>query len=149
MTSSSTIKATLAAAMGAAIVAVAIVPAMAVPADQSKASEPSIPASVLAFNQKPAGNAVQISYAYLPEKGYVAIFADKDGKRGSEALGFTALDKGNHNNVKIDLASSVPAGTALWATLYKDVDGDKSLDLTKDKPLFPNGDPVENRFMIE
>lgn len=107
------------------------------------------PPSVLVLNQKAGGKSVKVSYVYLPDNGYVAIFADQNGKRSDTALGFTPLDKGNHNDVAVEIKEGARPGSALWATLYKDVDGDKILDLGKDSALWPNGDPIENQFLVE
>jgi len=137
-------------AVAAAAIALAAHPAVAMtdqPANQEATAQ--APASVLAFNQKLKGDAVTISYAYLPENGYVAVFADQDGKRASKVLGFTALPKGNHNDVSIKISNRVEPGSAMWASLYKDVDGDKVLDTEKDLALWPNGEPLENRFVID
>jgi hypothetical protein len=132
------------------LLAVASSPAFAMSdqkAEHDGAAQP--PLSVLAFDQKLKGDTIQISYVNLPESGYVAIFHDLDGKRSDKALGFMALDKGNHNDVSVKIDGPVAPGTTLWASLYKDVDGDKALDLKKDLPLWPNGDPEENRFMTK
>lgn len=137
-------------AVAAAFIALAAHPAVAMtgqPANQGATAQ--APASVLAFNQKLKGDAVTISYAYLPENGYVAVFAEDGGKRAAKILGFTALPKGNHNNVSVKIRDRVEPGSAMWASLYKDVDGDKVLDAEKDLALWPNGEPLENRFVIE
>jgi hypothetical protein len=142
-------KFTLSAA-AAAFFVLAASPAIAVtdqPTNQEAATK--TPPSVLAFSQKPKDGAVEIGYVHLPESGYVAIFADEHGKRSAEALGFTALDKGSHNNVRVKLGNDLAPGSALWASLYKDVDGDKVLDTSKDVALWPNGDPPQNRFLID
>ncbi|HET6390162.1 DUF7282 domain-containing protein [Hyphomicrobium sp.] len=134
----------------AAMFAVAASPAFAMtdqPASQDAAAD--FPASLIAFDQKPKGKSVAISYVRLPQNGYVAIFADENGKRSDKVLGFTALDKGNHNNVTVDVGADLKPGSAMWATLYKDVDGDKALDTKKDVAFWPEGEPLENRFKVE
>ena len=137
-------------AVAAAFIALAAHPAVAMtdqPANQEATAH--APASVLAFNQKLKGDAINISYVNLPENGYVAVFADQDGKRSAKVLGFTALTKGNHNDVSVKISERVEPGSAMWASLYKDVDGDKVLSAEKDVAFWPNGEPLENRFVIE
>ena len=149
MTYAADLKPVLSAAL-AAIIAVAASPAIAMtdqPASQDATAD--FPASLIAFDQKPKGSAVAISYVRLPQNGYVAIFADEDGKRSDKVLGYKALDKGTHNNVTVDVGTGLKSGSAMWATLYKDADGDKTLDTGKDVALWPEGDPSENRFMVE
>lgn len=133
----------------AAIIAVAASPAIAMTDQPASQDGADIPASLIAFDQKAKGSSVAISYVRLPQNGYVAIFADEGGKRSNKVLGFTALDKGNHNNVTVDVGADVKPGSAMWATLYKDADGDKALDTKKDVAFWPEGDPAENRFMVE
>ena len=149
MTYSAEFKIAVAAAT-AAIAVLASYPARAMTKEPpTNGVQARTPASVLALNQKPAGNAIKITYVYLPESGYVAVFADENGKRTDKVLGFTALDEGNHNDINVKIGDGVNSGDALWASLYKDVDGDKVLDLSKDAALWPNGDPLENQFLIE
>jgi len=149
MTYSAEFKIAVAAAT-AAIAVLASYPARAMPKDPAtNGVQTQTPASVLALNQKLKGSAIKITYVYLPESGYVAVFADENGKRTDKVLGFTALDKGNHNDINVKIGDGVNPGAALWASLYKDVDGDKVLDLSKDAALWPNGDPLENQFLIE
>lgn len=137
-------------AAAAAFFAFAANPAVAMtdqPASQEATAE--VPASLIAFDQKPKGDAIAISYVHLPHNGYVAVFADEDGKRSDKILGFTALDKGSHNNVSVKVDAGVAPGSALWATLYKDADGDKSLDTKKDVAFWPEGDPLQNRLLVQ
>ncbi len=133
----------------AAIVAVAASSAIAMTDQPSQDGAADFPASLIAFDQKPKGSSVAISYVRLPQNGYVAIFADEGGKRSDKVLGFTALSKGNHNNVTVDVGAEVKPGSAMWATLYKDADGDKALDTKKDVAFWPEGEPAENRFTVE
>jgi hypothetical protein len=137
-------------AAAAAFFAFAANPAVAItdqPASQEATAQ--VPPSIIAFDQKPKGDAIAISYVHLPHNGYVAVFADENGKRSDKVLGFTALEKGSHNNVSVKLGAGVAPGSALWATLYKDVDGDKSLDTKKDVAFWPEGDPLQNRLLVE
>lgn len=34
------------------------------------------------------------------------------------------------------------------ASLYRDIDGDKTLDKGKDTPFWPDGKPLQNRFGV-
>ncbi|HVZ03497.1 DUF7282 domain-containing protein [Hyphomicrobium sp.] len=138
----------VAASVAAALLA--SLPASAMTKDPaSNQVQTQTPASVLVFNQKAGENSVKVSYVYLPDNGYVAIFADENGRRSDAVLGFTPLEKGNHNEVAVEIKESARPGSALWATLYKDVDGDKILDVRKDLALWPDSDPLEHQFLIE
>lgn len=108
------------------------------------------PASVLTFDQKVEGNSVMIKYAYLPTNGYIAIYgSDEAGKRAGEALGYVALNKGDHRDVPIKLSGDLKTGTVLWTSLYKDVDDDKKLDVKTDAPFWTAELPTSGRFEIK
>lgn len=95
------------------------------------------PASIIAFNQKPANGAVTITYAYLPKDGALDIFAvGPKGMREGKSLGNVALKPGDHRNVAVTL-NAVPAkGTRLVAVIEKD------------KPVNSSGDRPERTFSI-
>jgi hypothetical protein len=73
---------------------------------------------IIALNQKPAGDAVSISYAFLPQNGTLDIYAlDQSGKIGKKPLGKISLNAGEHRNVKIELNSSPKVGMRLRAVI--------------------------------
>ncbi len=76
------------------------------------------PPSVIVLNQKAKGNAVSITYAFLPKPGELAIYAsDSNGHMGKTPIGQVTLDAGDHRNVKVALSSSPKAGAKLWAVV--------------------------------
>ncbi len=117
------------------------------PGDAAKLSS-MIPATTIAFDQKVSGDTVTIKYVSLPVDGYVALKkADAEGKPTKDVLGYVPLTRGDHRDVKVEV-KGVKAGDHVWAAPYKDVDGDKKLDLSKDTSLRPDGVPTEGRFVI-
>lgn len=136
-----------------ALIAIA---ALAIPAagnamqDKDKTAEAMIPSSVIAFNQKASGDAVKMTYVYLPFDGYVAIYTTSDGKVSGDVLGYVPLAKGDHRDVAVKLSKAPEAGSQLVATLYKDVDGDKKLDKKTDTPVWSaDSVPTESHFKID
>lgn len=130
--------------------ALLIAPAFAVQAPDSKAAAAATDPSVLAFDQKAEGNKVKLTYAFLPQDGYVVIYAgdDKD-KASGDPLGSAALKAGDHRDVMITLKTAPTAKTKLWATLYRDTDGDGKHKSGTDVSLWGEKLPLENQFMIQ
>jgi hypothetical protein len=84
----------------------------------SQQSKDSFPASVIALNQKLDGGDVSITYANMPQKGTLALFAsDAQGKIGKTRVGQVALDAGDHRNIKVELSQKPQDGARLWAVL--------------------------------
>ncbi len=135
---STTFKAQLrAAALATAFVTGATVAAHAVP-------------SVLAFDQKVQGNELTLDYVMLPTDGYVVIYgADKDGKPMKESLGHAELKAGDHRAIKIKLGSAPQSGSTLWASLYTDKDNKPGFDKGGDAPIWREGLPLVNRFIVK
>lgn len=141
--------------MTSAIVSLATVTAIAGPALALKekaatAGGSTTPASILVFDQKLASGQIDISYAYLPQKGYIAVYAlDADGKAAGEALATMPMAAGDHRNVKVELKQAPKAGAQLWATLYQDVDDDGKFDKAKDQRIGGDMNPVDSKFTVE
>lgn len=106
--------------------------------------------SVIVFDQRAGSNAVTLSYAYLPDNGYVAIYGtDDDGKPTGEVLGYTPLEAGSHMNVAVEIGQELESGQTFWASLYKGgEDGDQTLDTSEGAAFWPEGKPLENRFDV-
>ena len=105
--------------------------------------------SVIVFDQKAGSKEVRFSFVRLPHDGYVAIYgSDDEGKATGDVLGYVPLEAGYHHNVTVELDQELESGSTLWASLYRDDDGDKKLDKSEDSPFWPNGKPLENRFDI-
>jgi len=74
--------------------------------------------SVTALNQKLKGDAVSITYAYLPHDGRLVIFSgNPKSKGGASELGSVQLTAGDHRNFAVKLSSAPKAGTQLWAAV--------------------------------
>jgi hypothetical protein len=105
--------------------------------------------SVIVFDQRGGETEVKFSYVYLPYNGYVAVYGSgEDGKAKGDVLGYVPLEAGDHRNVSVDVGTELESGMTLWASLYRDVDGDKKLDKEKDTAFWPDGKPFENRFSV-
>ena len=76
------------------------------------------PASVIARSQKPKGDAVSITYAFLPKSGTLDIYAvSSSGKIGAKPLGTTKLDAGDHRDVSVSLSPMPQKGERLRAVI--------------------------------
>lgn len=100
---------------------------------------PGTAPSVIAMNQKLASNAVSITYAYLPAKGSLAIFAiDSHGRQ--HQVGRLELAAGDHRNFKVTLSETPKAGTRLEAVVENSPKG-----MT---PFKDDGVPAEQSFKV-
>lgn len=105
--------------------------------------------SVIVFDQKAGDKEVRFSFIRLPHDGYVAIYgSDDEGRVTGDVLGYVPLEAGYHHNVTVGLDQELESGSTMWASLYRDDDGDKKLDKSEDSPFWPNGKPLENRFDV-
>jgi hypothetical protein len=113
------------------------------------AASASTEPSVMVFDQPAKGNAVQVSYAHLPAKGFVAIYgAGADGKPSGAALGFAELPAGPHRDFSVQLSAAPKAGQRLWASIYRDADNKPGFDPKADASVWASGLPSENAFVI-
>lgn len=105
--------------------------------------------SVIVFDQKAGSKEVRFSFVRLPHDGYVAIYgSDDEGNATGDVLGYVPLEAGYHHNVTVEIEQELESGMTLWASLYRDDDGDRKLDKSEDSPFWPNGKPLENRFEV-
>lgn len=143
-----TLKATAAAL---AVATLAAAPALAVKTDGAAATGGSpTPPDIIVFNQKLNGKSIDVAYAYLPSPGYLVVYGmDASGKATAEPLATLPLAAGDHRNVKVEFSKAPAAGTALWASLYHDVDGDKSFDKAKDRSFWGEQQPLVNQFQVQ
>ena len=138
---------TLKAQLGAAALATAFVTGATV---ATHAVAAGAPPSVLAFDQKVQGNEVSLDYVGLPTDGYVVIYGtDKDGKPMKEPLGHAELKAGDHRAIKVKLGSTPQSGSALWVSLYSDKDGKPGFNKGGDAPIWSEGPPLVNRFIVK
>lgn len=105
--------------------------------------------SLIVFDQKAGGKEVRFSFVRLPHDGYVAIYgSDDEGNVTGDVLGYVPLEAGDHQNVTVEIDQELESGMTLWASLYRDDDGDRKLDKSGDSPFWPDGKPLENKFNV-
>jgi hypothetical protein len=113
------------------------------------AAASTTPPSVIVFNQKLTNGAVNVTYANIPAKGYIAVLgSDAKGMPTSQALGEQAIEPGDHRELKIKLDEQPKTGDKLWVSMYLDMDGKPGIDAKADKPVWPTSLPLENAFMV-
>lgn len=96
------------------------------------------PPSVIVFNQKPKGNELSVTYAYMPSAGHLVIHNSEGGKVGRDVVGSVKLEAGDHHNIAVKLDKALPSGTSLWASLTD-----------SQKRPFEQTLPLQNEFRIE
>lgn len=80
--------------------------------------------SVTALDQKVKGDAVKITYAFLPKDGTLAILSgDPSKKSGASIVGSVDLSAGDHREVKVPFSSEPKTGTRLWAQVEQGKSG--------------------------
>lgn len=95
-------------------------------------------ASIIAMSQKPKGDAVSITYAYLPHDGSLAVFAvHRTGKLAGPPVGEVKLTAGDHRNVSVTLKPLPKPGAKLEAVIER-----------SGQPLKTSGDLAERTFQI-
>ncbi len=107
------------------------------------------PPSVLVFDQKLVNGGVEVKYANIPSKGYVAVLgSDANGMPTGTPLGAQPINAGDHRDIKVALNGQPKAGDKLWVSLYFDTDGQAGFDAKADKPVWPDGVPTMNTFIV-
>lgn len=129
-------------------IAVLAQPALAMQEAGSGAA--NTPASVIVFDQKLDGSDVKVSYVYAPEKSFAVIYgSDPHGKRTGAALGSTALEPGDHRDVKVPISGQVKSGDALWVSLYRAKGDGKTFDSANASSYWSNESlPSTNGFVV-
>jgi hypothetical protein len=126
----------------------AVLAGAAMMAAAATAHAATIDPSVIVFDQALADKSVDVSYAYLPEKGYLAVYpSDAEGKPVRQALGTTELKAGDHRNVKITLSEAPKAGQRFWVSIYRDADNKAGFDSKADQPVWKADIPAHNSFL--
>lgn len=96
------------------------------------------PASIIAMSQKPKGDSVSITYAYLPQDGTLAVFpVGTSGKMGNTPVGKVTLTAGDHRDVSVALSPLLKRGARLEAVIEH-----------SGQPLKRSGDSAERTFKI-
>lgn len=102
------------------------------------AAASTTPASIIAMSQKPKGDAVSITYAYLPQDGTLAVFpVGSSGKMETTPVGKVALTAGDHRDVSVSLSPLPKSGARLEAVIEH-----------SGQPLKNSGDSAERTFKI-
>lgn len=102
--------------------------------------------SVLVFNQKAPGGEATITYAYIPNDGFVALYASDPQKNpDAKAVGEAALPAGDSRDIRVKLAPAAKAGETLWAELRLG----KITDWGASKPVMLDGKPVDQAFILK
>jgi hypothetical protein len=87
-------------------------------ATSASAATPGTLPSVTALNQKPKGDAVDITYAYLPMDGRVQIYSgDPQARTNAAVVGSIDLTAGDHRDFKVQLTTAPKSGERLWAAV--------------------------------
>jgi hypothetical protein len=95
-------------------------------------------ASVIAMSQKLKGDSVSITYAYMPQKGTLDIYAvGESGKTRKAPIGKVALSAGDHRNIDVTLSPAPKKGEKLRAVLE-----------TSGQPFKNSGDLSERSFKL-
>lgn len=93
---------------------------------------PGTHASVIAMNQKPKGDTVSVTYAYLPKDGSLAIFnSDPSQGQSTKPIGQVSLTAGGHRDIQVQLSNPPKAGTKLWAAVDQSKSGQPFKDFDK------------------
>jgi hypothetical protein len=131
---------------GLAVVALAVfsVPlaAYALVDNQNEASSQTAqtPASVIVFSQKPKGDQITVTYAFMPTAGHLVIHgSSKNGKPDDAVFGSIPLQAGDHRDIGVKLEKAPAPGTKLWASLTN----------SEKKSFWPSSLPAENEFHVQ
>lgn len=137
------------AAMGAPAVITTIMGAAALSSPASATANPTIPASVIVFDQPVKNQSVDVTYSYLPSKGYVVVYgSDATGKPVRQPIGTAEVAAGDHRNVKVPLTQQPTAGQKLWVSISADTDAKAGFDAKADKSVWPDALPSHNAFVV-
>ena len=95
----------------------------------------------LAFDDQstPDGASVTVGSVFLPDPGFLGVYADDGTLLGSSAY----LTAGSHENVLVNLSPPITASQPLTAVPFRDSDGDQQPDLDAgDEPYTADGERV-------
>jgi hypothetical protein len=96
------------------------------------------PPSITAMSQKLKGDSVSITYAFMPQKGTLDIYAvNASGKASATPLGKVALEAGDHRDIDVTLSRTPKKGERLRAVLE-----------TSGKPFKNAGDLADRTFKV-
>lgn len=125
---------TLAFTGGAVALAIAFaVPSLAAPVQSMT------PPSVLAMSQKIKNGEVNVTYAFAPKDGVLAIYgSDAKGHIDKTLLGSTPITAGDHRDVHVKLSAAPAPGAKLWAVLEQSSASGKTAFKTDGKPVEEN-----------
>ena len=103
--------------------------------------------AIVVQNQK-AGSSVVVDKAVFEEDGWIVIHEGTASHIGN-ALGAARFDKGEYNNIVVELLRATKEGMVYRAVLYRD-NGDKKFNLDTDFPFLQDGNqPVLTTFTVK
>ncbi len=103
--------------------------------------------AIIVQNQA-SGSSVVIDKAIFEEDGWIVIHEGTASHIGN-ALGAARFDKGEYNNIVVELLRATKEGMVYRAVLYRD-NGDKKFNLDTDFPFLQDGNqPVLTTFTVK
>jgi hypothetical protein len=107
------------------------------------------PASIEVSNQSSDGDTVETGVLELPFNGFVEVLTDDDGEPGTRIGVSDLLEAGTHEDVEIELSTSLNESTTVWLRLWVDLDGDGELSAGDDIALVAQGgEPAQFSFVL-
>lgn len=91
----------------------------------------------------------------LDQDGWLIVYRDELGVQGTEVLGYSKVQAGNHKDVPVNLFNnvSVNAGEVLWAALHVDLNANGVLDwdgsMGPDVAITAGTEKVSESFVIQ
>jgi hypothetical protein len=113
--------------------------------------EAATSASVIVFNQKLDGSAVKLTYVYAPQRSFAVVYgADDKGQLSGKPFGSTAIEPGDHRDLKIPIGGDVKPGDALWISLHRTKGEATAFDINNDVSYWAGESlPSTNGFLVE
>lgn len=104
--------------------------------------------AALTFDDQSATDQVVIASVTLPDPGFVAVYRSSGGSPG-ELLGSSEqLAADTHDDVSVDLSSSLTADQELIAVLYRDADDNGEFSEDADEQFEADGEAVQATAQI-
>ncbi len=104
--------------------------------------------AALTFDDQTASDEVVIASVTLPEAGFVAVYDSSGGSPG-DLLGSSAeLAADTHEDVTVELSSSLSADQELIAVLYRDADENGEFSEDADEQFEADGEPIQATAQI-
>ena len=110
-------------------------------------------AEIAVANQPVENGTVTIASAYMPEAGFVALHELSDQRLSPDAVGYAPLQKGQNDNVTVQIDGTLPDDAILVAMLHKDTGETGTYEFSAqtmnvDQPETVDGAPVGVPFLV-